>query len=1534
MKQTMKTDLLAKLSLAGVKLWVEEGKLRYRAPKGVLTSQLRTELEQNKVEILAQLSQPKQDPTSSLPQIIPAPKQKHLPFPLTDIQQAYLIGRSKAFELGNIASHYYFEMEAEELDLERFSIALNKVIQRHDMLRAVILPDGKQQILEQVPFYQIPILDLRRESPDKVTSQLANVRESMSQQMLPTDRCPIFEIRASILDDRRVRLHLGLDLIVADAWSCYILLREVDELYQNPQASLTSFELSFRDYVLALDAFKDSELYQNSLNYWQKRLPKLPPAPGLPLAKNPSAISRPRFTRRSLSLNPETWIQLKKRAAQSGVTSSGLLCAAFAEVLALWSDNSLFTLNITVFSRLPLHQQVKQIIGDFTTTVLLGIDKWHGTFFDRVKHLQEQLWEDLDNSYVNGVQMLRELARNRQSTVGAAMPVVFTSNLFGGEVKGQNFFPDFLSLTYAVSQTPQVFLDHQVTESDGTLYFSWDAVEELFPPGLLDDMFDTYCHLLEKLAWDEQVWHKPIINLTSINHPKPQLALSTTTASIAEELLYTGFLAQVRERAQHNAVVTPHQTLTYEQLSHRAHKLAHRLRKLGACPNTLVGVVMDRGWEQVVATLGILLSGAAYLPIDPELPQERQWHLLKEGGVKILLTQSWLDRSLMWPEKVQRLCLDSEPIAEESNQPLKPAQKPEDLAYVIYTSGSTGLPKGVTINHRGAVNTIIDVNQRFSISSDDRILALSSLSFDLSVYDIFGTLAAGGTIIIPEASRAKDPNHWTELLVEHQVTVWNSVPALMQMLVEHLTGCNDVVLNSLRVVLLSGDWIPLTLPERIWNLSKYAQIISLGGATEASIWSIFYPISAVNPNWKSIPYGQSLTNQIFYVFNEALKPCPVWVPGSLYIGGVGLAKGYWQNEEKTRTSFIIHPDTGERLYRTGDRGRYLPDGNIEFIGREDFQVKVKGHRIELGEIEATLAQHPAVETAVVNAIGEKQEQKTLVAYILPNTELVSPISKLRSFLSDKLPNYMVPSFFILLDKLPLTPNGKVDRKALPLPNDSRPELENTFVAPRTSLEESLTGFWVQILGIKQVGIYDNFFELGGNSLEITELMVLVRETLEVELPLVSFFDTPTIAGLAEVINIALQEGYSKGTTGITTTDLSAEAILEEEIYPHSLPTIPTTKLDRIFLTGATGFLGTYLLYELLEQTQAVIYCLVRSSSIAEGKTRIESKLKSHYLWNENFALRIIPVLGDLSQPRLGLSDEQFQFLISSIDSIYHNAAVVNFVYPYSKLKASNVLATQEIINLACQVKIKPIHFISTVDVFPTSKNSEFEVVYEKDSIDHGAILYGGYSQSKWVAEKLLDIASDRGLPVCIYRPGMIIGHSQTGICSTNDLLSTGIKGSIQLGTAPDLNIMIDMIPVDYASQSIVHLSKHTTSLKKVFHLASPSSLYLNQLFGWIDSLGYPLKLVSYEKWTSELKVRQKSLESSFRALMPMFLSEEEMTSGLLKFDNQNTLNGLKNSDIICPPISPELLCTQFSYFIKMGFLKAPKNITPLHKYLN
>ncbi|BAZ70240.1 peptide synthetase [Fischerella sp. NIES-4106] len=904
-------------------------------------------------------SSTKTESSVNLPTIVPDPQQLYQPFPLTDIQQAYWLGRNEAFELGNIAAHGYLELDCNRLNLTRLNQAWQKLILRHDMLRAVILPDGQQQILPTVPAYEIEVLDLQ---------DLEVMREQMSHEVLPAEQWPLFRIRATPIDEQRTRLHLSFDALIADAWSVFLLMREWLHLYNNSEFVLPPLELSFHDYVLGESTLKNTPQYQRSQEYWFNRLDSLPPAPELPLAKNPNAIANPRFQRRSSQLSPEQWRKLQNRAQQFNLTPSGVLLAAFAEILSQWSRSPKFTINLTLFKRLPLHPQVNEIVGDFTSLTLLEVDfSVPESFSNHAQQLQQQLWQDLDHGYISGLQVQRELNRQRQSY--QFIPVVFTSTL-GLESLGQDtsILSQLGEIVYSISQTPQVWLDNQITEQNGTLIFNWDAVEELFPAGLLDEMFAAYCDLLQQLITSDAIWSASQGELrqpTIANYP---------TAPICEETLHSLFIKQVQIQAHSPAIITPERTLTYQELYQRAVQLASQLRELGATTNNAIAVVMEKGWEQVVAVLGILIAGAAYLPIDSELPAERQWYLLTQGQVKLIVTQPHLQLSL--PSGVQQVCVESQLIGDEKD--IKLVQTPDDLAYIIYTSGSTGSPKGVMIDHRGAVNTILDINRRFAIKPGDRILALSTLNFDLSVYDIFGMLAAGGTIVIPSAEQTKDPAHWLELIVSQQITLWNSVPALMQMLVEYLANQPQRP-PSLRLALLSGDWLPLNLPNQIQKLWSNIQVVSLGGATEASIWSIYYPITQVDPNWKSIPYGKPLDHQQVYVLNHNLQQTPVWVTGQLYIGGIGLAKGYWKDAEKTNASFITHPVSKEKLYKTGDLGRYLPDGNIEFLGREDFQVKINGYRIELGEIEATLKQHPTVKEAVVTTVEQTQQ---LVAYIV------------------------------------------------------------------------------------------------------------------------------------------------------------------------------------------------------------------------------------------------------------------------------------------------------------------------------------------------------------------------------------------------------------------------------------------------------------------------------------------------------------------------------------------------------------------------
>jgi amino acid adenylation domain-containing protein len=936
----------------------------------------------------------------SLPSnIVPNRGRLHLPFPLTDIQQAYWVGRNASYGLGNVACHSYTEIQFADLDMERLNLAWQRLIDRHDMLRAIVLPDGQQQILDKVPRYNIEVLDLRRQEPETVKAELAAVRQRMSHQVLPSDRWPLYEIQASRLNEHTYRLHVSLDLLIADAWSFDIINRELSILYENPDTILPSLELSFRDCVLAEVTLQRMELYRSSLEYWHNRLETLAPAPELPLARDPANIAELLFARLSARLEPEIWLQLKKRATTTEITPSGVLYSAFAEVLKVWSKHPLFTLNLALFNRIPLHPQINDIIGDFTSSILLEVDgSKENTFEVRTKQLQEQLWKDFDHRYVSGVRIIRELTKLHGGTSRPLMPIVFTSSLTQGKL-GRDIFTlnGQGEVIYNITQTPHVWIDHQVFEEDGSLVFSWDYVEGLFPEGLLLDMFESYCRLLRQLATNEASWQDTWPETARKLVPQAQLelrdAINTTDSPISAGMLHTLFAEQVSRCPEQPAVVASNRSLTYEELYRVSNQLGYHLRQLGARPNALVAVVMEKGWEQVVAVLSILVSGAAYLPIDPKLPKERLWYLLENSQVQFILTHSHLEQTLEWPDDLNLICVDNEEFKAPDNQPVESAQGPEDLAYVIYTSGSTGLPKGVMIDHRGAVNTIIDINQRFGVRPDDRVLALSALSFDLSVYDIFGTLAAGGTIIMPEPSETREPSRWAQLIDREKVTIWNSVPALMEMFLEYMDDRPKAMSCPLRLALLSGDWIPLSLPDRIRKLGEGIQVTSLGGATEASIWSILYPVETVDTAWKSIPYGKPMINQKLQVLNEVLEPCPVWVPGQLYIGGIGLAKGYWNDEEKTRANFIFHPRTGERLYRTGDTGRYLPDGNIEFLGREDNQVKIQGFRVELGEIEAALAQHPRVRTAIVTTAGETRGNKRLVAYVVQKHEQLSTFNR-------------------------------------------------------------------------------------------------------------------------------------------------------------------------------------------------------------------------------------------------------------------------------------------------------------------------------------------------------------------------------------------------------------------------------------------------------------------------------------------------------------------------------------------------------------
>ncbi|NJP65195.1 non-ribosomal peptide synthetase [Streptomyces spiramenti] len=968
-------EIVAEFERHGIRLWEEEGKLRFRAPHGALTDDRRALLRTRRQEVLDHLVE-----RARATELVPDPAAAHEPFPLTDIQAAYLVGRGSAYGYGGVACHVYTELAyPADTDPARLNDAWWATVARHDMLRAVVHPDGSQEVLPSIPETPVPVRDLRGAAPAAVERRVEEVREELASRVPPTDRPPLFELRMTQCDDALL-LHLSVDQLIVDYASLLVVLAELEDAYHG--RALPPLTLGFRDYVLARRRQTLTTEYNRHRDYWMRRLPDLPGAPELPMAADGTGnpVQPGPFRRYETVMGAEQRAAFEARAAELRLPLSAAALTAFAEVVGRWSRNTAFTLNLPTFTRLPLHEDVDRLVGDFTAVELLAVDL--GTelaFADRVRELSADLLEDLAHSLFTGSQVLGEMARLRGSQT-LLMPIVFTSTLGSATMRQPE-----AAVRHAQTQTPQVWIDCQVMERGDGLALSWDVREGVLAPGVADDLFDAFTTLMRRLADDADAWSAP----ARIDLPERTRAvrarINDTAAPLPRALLHEPVLAAAHSTPERTAVLDQGREVSYQELVARANGVARALTTTGVTPGQVVAVTMDKGWEQAAGVLGVLLAGAAYLPLDTTQPPRRRAAILADADARAVLTQSWLLDEAASGHTLPTLPVDAVP-AHDTEVP-SPDRHPDDLAYVIYTSGSTGAPKGVMISHAAALNTVQDINRRFAVTEEDRVLALAQLGFDLSVYDLFGPLSRGATVVMPDPERRGDPSSWAETVRRAGVTVWNSVPGQLQILHDYLRA-DDPPMPSLRLMLLSGDWIPVTLPEAVRRWAPAAAVQSLGGATEASIWSIHHPVTAADAARRSIPYGTPLANQTFHVLDAALRARPDLVTGDLHIGGAGLAQGYLGDAERTAAAFIEHPVTGERLYRTGDLGRYHPDGRIEFQGRADTQVKIRGYRIELGEIQATVESLPGVGAAAVVVTGGRADGGTpapraLTAFVEP-----------------------------------------------------------------------------------------------------------------------------------------------------------------------------------------------------------------------------------------------------------------------------------------------------------------------------------------------------------------------------------------------------------------------------------------------------------------------------------------------------------------------------------------------------------------------
>ena len=1040
------------------------------------------------------------------------------PFPATTVQRAYLLGRRSDLELGGVGSHWYCEFDGPDVDLPRLQACWNTLVRRHEMLRALFDEQGRQRILSSVPPQSIGV-DVA--AAGRENEGLAKLRAELSQRLPDPYLWPLVAIRALVYSGR-TRIAFSFDYLVLDALSIVTILSELSQLYADDAAQLPPIEVSFRDYVVSVRP-PPAEL-EAARSYWREQIPSLSAGPQLPLRVDPSSLAAPRFTRRQGHLDPGTWQVITARCRCHGVTPAAVLATAYFDVLAAWSNCAEFSVVHTVFDRREVHQDIGRVVGDFTSLMLIDRHKpAGGNWLDRVRAVQSRTWAAMEHRAVTAIDVMRDMGRI-SGTGSVMVPVVFTSAL-GLPKDLTQFTTSFGEHVWGVSQTPQIWLDNQVMERAGGLSFNWDAVEELFPDGVLDSMFGAYSERLQQLAHCE--WTESF----RCELPRLQRAVrdrvNATAGPLPDHVLHEPFFVGAERQPDADALCWGDgERLSYSALAERALRVASRLVAVGVEPGEVVAVHLERGADQIAAVLGVLAAGAAYLPLGMDQPAVRRARILRDARARVVLVGAKsvaLQRREKSAEGAAVLLL---PIDEALATPPLAAPipvSPDALAYVIYTSGSTGEPKGVEMTHRAAMNTVDDICGRYDVRASDRVLAVSSMDFDLSVFDVFGLLCHGGAVVLLAEDDRREARTWVQLVQRYRVTVWNSVPALLDMAL--VAAGDGADLATLRLALVSGDWVPLDLPGRMAAVGSGCRLVALGGATEAAIWSNAFEADAVDPAWRSVPYGFPLRNQTFRVVDEDGADRPDWVVGELWIGGAGVARGYRNNHQRTAERFVT--DHGLRWYRTGDLGRYWPDGTLEFIGRVDNQVKVGGVRIELGEVEAALEAHPLVASAV--AVATQDDRRRLLGAVVARADAgrtPDPV-QLRTTVAERLPAAMVPERIAVLSGWPLTGNGKVDRAAVlrlltesgivpGVGREAAPDSDQA--APLARLEAEIAGLWAQVLRVTSVGRHQNFFDLGGDSLLATHLLERLRRRFGVELTLRTLFAEPTVARNAQCVH--------------------------------------------------------------------------------------------------------------------------------------------------------------------------------------------------------------------------------------------------------------------------------------------------------------------------------------------------------------------------------------------------------------------------------
>jgi len=1019
-------------------------------------------------------------------------------FPLSEIQQAYWFGRNSRKQLGNVSCHVYLELDGKNVSPERLAKAWKQIFLCHPMMRMCILPSGRQRILPQSPYDTLEIFDFTDCSAEETEQHLQAVRKERSQRKLQIDKGETAGLALSLLPENKTRIHFDLDLIAADVMSFYLIMNDLCKLYRGTEPDVPA-DWNYSTYLAHQQTALQEESNAAEI-FWKQKVTSLPGKPELPVKESALEKEHCSYQRHTHKISRETWKKFEKVCTGNSTTPAMALLTIYASALERWSANNRFLINLPIFNRDTNFDGIEKVVADFTNLLLVDAEcSTEQNFSDREKHISTAFRENLSHSAFSGIKVQKLLREKNQDSAAPIAPVVYSYTI-GQKLLDDSCLETFGTLGFMISQTPQVYLDFQIVEAGDTILFSFDTPEELFEETVIQGIFSDMNALFDRVTESGGDWNFIPFDEESISIPE-HYALPET-----KKLLYTDFLKCVAEFPDKNALVSAQDgsSLTYQQLKEQALRVAQLLKENGMSQGDAVAVTLPRGFSQIIAIYGILFAGGHYVPVGTHLPFERRKKIYSRCRIQYVLTDAESRQTMEYDASVRVIdiaagehCSVFELTAPVSNT---------ETAYIILTSGTTGEPKGVEVSHYSAINTLDAVNEIYHISSSDTALALSAIDFDLSVYDIFGILGRGGTLVTLNSHNAKDNMIWLKAVQEYHVTVWNSVPVIMEMLLMGAESLHSDTL-PLKTVMLSGDWISLELPERIFRMTEHCEIAAMGGATEGAVWSNLYQTKLpLREGWTSIPYGYPLPGQLYRIVDSQGRDCRPYVKGELWIGGCGVAKGYAGDPETTASKFVT--EGGLRWYRTGDFGRYREEQLIEFLGREDAQIKLNGYRVELGEIESMMSKIPQISAAA--AVFDKKHEKIAAFYTGDELDNAQILEQIRV----EVPEYMLPSVIVHLDVMPVTANTKIDRRALVRQAE---DLHETMLDSTASMQETpdteLTGMLRELLGSAKLDMNAGFIANNGDSIQAMKLATWLKEKLNVE---INAFDILNVESLTEI----------------------------------------------------------------------------------------------------------------------------------------------------------------------------------------------------------------------------------------------------------------------------------------------------------------------------------------------------------------------------------------------------------------------------------